>query len=189
MENKAKQVGGDHYGDEKEYGHWDWVHDVGLDYHLGNASKYVCRYPRKNGLEDLLKAESYVAKKRELKGGLSIMAGALTTGGTIATIIAKTAALAKSQKLSHDQFTFCLAAAIGDNTLMVSSLSLMIAAEKEKKDGGNESDCTATGSKYGDGLRDGPGSVHGGEEGGAEENHRYTTCSSCGRPRRLYRQC
>jgi hypothetical protein len=54
------QEGGDHY--QAEYQHWDWVGDVGLGYLAGCATKYVSRWWKKNGLQDLLKARTYVEK-------------------------------------------------------------------------------------------------------------------------------
>jgi hypothetical protein len=54
------QEGGEHY--QAEYQHWDWAIDVGLGYLEGCATKYVSRWWKKNGLQDLLKAKTYVQK-------------------------------------------------------------------------------------------------------------------------------
>lgn len=54
------QEGGDHY--QAEYQHWDWVTDIGMGYLPGNATKYVARWRKKNGEQDLLKAITYVDK-------------------------------------------------------------------------------------------------------------------------------
>jgi Protein of unknwon function (DUF3310) len=54
------QVGGTHYG--TGYGHWDLVADMDLDYFIGNATKYLCRFHKKNGIQDLEKALSYLVK-------------------------------------------------------------------------------------------------------------------------------
>jgi hypothetical protein len=54
------QVGGTHY--QSEYQHWDWVEDMGMGYLEGNATKYVSRWRKKNGIEDLKKALTYVEK-------------------------------------------------------------------------------------------------------------------------------
>lgn len=59
-----RQVGGDHY--KAEYQHWDFVHDLDLDYWQACASKYVTRARKKNGLEDLQKAPHYLQKRSEL---------------------------------------------------------------------------------------------------------------------------
>ena len=56
----TKQVGGTHY--EQEYQHWDWVHDTYQGYLAGNCSKYVVRWRKKNGIEDLHKARTYLVK-------------------------------------------------------------------------------------------------------------------------------
>lgn len=54
------QEGGDHY--QAEYQHWDWVTDIGMGYLPGNATKYVARWRKKNGVADLKKAMTYVDK-------------------------------------------------------------------------------------------------------------------------------
>lgn len=54
------QEGGDHY--QAEYQHWDWVTDIGMGYLPGNATKYVARWRKKNGLADLKKAMTYIDK-------------------------------------------------------------------------------------------------------------------------------
>lgn len=60
------QVGGDHYAGE--YQHWDFVREVlGNNYLLGNATKYISRWRKKNGVEDLHKALHYIAKARETR--------------------------------------------------------------------------------------------------------------------------
>lgn len=57
------QVGGQHYSGT--YQHWDWAIDCRLGYLDGNASKYVARWRKKNGAEDLEKALHYIEKKQE----------------------------------------------------------------------------------------------------------------------------
>lgn len=54
------QEGGDHY--QSVYQHWDWVTDIGMGYLAGNATKYITRWRKKNGLQDLLKARTYLEK-------------------------------------------------------------------------------------------------------------------------------
>ncbi|MAD98732.1 MAG: hypothetical protein Unbinned200contig1000_44 [Prokaryotic dsDNA virus sp.] len=54
------QEGGDHY--QAEYQHWDWVIDCQLHYLVGNCTKYVSRWRKKHGIEDLNKAMSYLDK-------------------------------------------------------------------------------------------------------------------------------
>lgn len=55
-----RQVGGDHYS--SSYQHWDFVEDVGLGYLEAQATRYVARWRKKNGLEDLQKADHYLEK-------------------------------------------------------------------------------------------------------------------------------
>ena len=59
----SMQVGGSHY--KTEYQHWDWVPNVGLPYYLAQISRYVTRWRKKNGLEDVRKAIHYTQKQIE----------------------------------------------------------------------------------------------------------------------------
>ncbi len=61
-----KQVGGDHYRCV-DYQHWDFVCDARLHYLIGCATKYISRWRKKNGLEDLNKALHYI-EKADIKG-------------------------------------------------------------------------------------------------------------------------
>lgn len=54
------QEGGTHY--QAGYQHWDWVTDIGLHYLPATATKYLTRWRKKNGLQDLQKAMSYISK-------------------------------------------------------------------------------------------------------------------------------
>ena len=63
LKMKAQQIGGDHY--VADYQHWDWAMDVRLGYFESAASKYVFRWYKKNGVEDLDKARSYLLKAKE----------------------------------------------------------------------------------------------------------------------------
>lgn len=58
------QIGGDHYK-KKAYQHWDFVCDTGMHYILGCASKYVCRWKDKGGIDDLEKSRHYIQKAKE----------------------------------------------------------------------------------------------------------------------------
>lgn len=55
-----RQVGGGHYKTDME--HWDLVENAGLGYLEGCATKYVTRWRKKAGLQDLEKALHYVDK-------------------------------------------------------------------------------------------------------------------------------
>lgn len=59
------QVGGAHYK-AMEYEHWNFVVHAELDYFCGQITKYVSRYRRKNGLQDLQKARHFLVKLTEL---------------------------------------------------------------------------------------------------------------------------
>jgi hypothetical protein len=64
MTANKTQVGGSHYSGD--YQHWDFSVDVGmfgLDYAM---TKYVARWKKKNGLQDLMKAHHYAVKMKEL---------------------------------------------------------------------------------------------------------------------------
>ena len=59
----SHQVGGDHY--RSAYEPWDFTLDVfGGCFFLGNANKYITRWRKKNGLEDLQKAKHYLEKAK-----------------------------------------------------------------------------------------------------------------------------
>ena len=62
-----RQVGGSHYksadGGEE---HWDRVARLKLDYFQACTTKYIERWKKKNGLEDLKKAQHYLQKYIEL---------------------------------------------------------------------------------------------------------------------------
>lgn len=55
---------GDHYRAGIET--WDYILSQGLGYLEGNVIKYVTRYKRKNGIEDLRKAQHYLTKLIEV---------------------------------------------------------------------------------------------------------------------------
>jgi hypothetical protein len=61
MSANERQVGGEHY--QSQYQHWDFVQRA-LDgrYLEGAITKYVSRWRKKNGLQDLRKAEHYLQK-------------------------------------------------------------------------------------------------------------------------------
>lgn len=60
----SAQVGGDHY--QSEYQHWDFTADV-LEgrYMEGQITKYVSRWRKKNGRQDLMKATHFLTKLLE----------------------------------------------------------------------------------------------------------------------------
>ena len=59
------QIGGEHYR-QSAIQPWDFILSQRLGFLEGNIIKYVCRYQRKNGLEDLKKARHYLDKLIEI---------------------------------------------------------------------------------------------------------------------------
>jgi len=68
MDINDKQVGGKHY--KCNYQHWDLVCDLGLNYLEGCITKYVARWRKKNGIEDLHKAVHYLEKLISIEEGV-----------------------------------------------------------------------------------------------------------------------
>lgn len=64
MNEKANdhQVGGEHYMMGGDVQHWDFVTQNNLNYLEGCATKYVSRWKKKHGRQDLEKARHYVQK-------------------------------------------------------------------------------------------------------------------------------
>lgn len=58
------QVAGSHY--VSEYQHWDLVPDVGMGYFDGQITKYISRWRKKNGLQDVEKSLHFAVKYKEL---------------------------------------------------------------------------------------------------------------------------
>jgi len=67
MPANDKQVGGKHYVAKIQ--HWDIVAMHDLDYFQGQITKYVMRWKKKNGLQDLHKAQHFLEKYIELNTG------------------------------------------------------------------------------------------------------------------------
>lgn len=63
MEPNDYQIGGGHY--KNDYQHWDLVCDIDMHYLLGCATKYISRWRKKNGIQDLRKALHYLNKAEE----------------------------------------------------------------------------------------------------------------------------
>src|ERR1700693_834866 len=60
VDPNSMQVGGNHY--KSTFEHWDLVIAVSMGYMEGNATRYVARWRKKGGVEDLKKALHYVEK-------------------------------------------------------------------------------------------------------------------------------
>lgn len=59
MTNKLKQVGGKHY-QEMKIDVIDFCHINNIPFNEGSAIKYLCRWRKKNGVEDLKKARNFI---------------------------------------------------------------------------------------------------------------------------------
>lgn len=66
MSANERQIGGDHYREGGEFQHWDLVERFGLGYLEGCATKYISRWRKKGGLQDLEKSEHYLQKLIDL---------------------------------------------------------------------------------------------------------------------------
>lgn len=60
------QHGGDHYK-VQPIQPWDYIASNQIGYFEGNVIKYVSRWKKKNGLEDLRKAQHYLQKLIEVE--------------------------------------------------------------------------------------------------------------------------
>jgi hypothetical protein len=56
----SMQVGGTHY--ESQYQHWNLVIAIGMQYLEAQATRYIARWRKKGGMEDLKKALHYTNK-------------------------------------------------------------------------------------------------------------------------------
>lgn len=66
MSANERQVGGAHYQRGNAVQHWDFVEAHGIGYLEAAASKYLLRWPDKNGVQDVAKSFHYTEKLREL---------------------------------------------------------------------------------------------------------------------------
>ena len=64
MNANDKQVGGRHYNTPIQ--HWDYVVANDLDYFQAQITKYVTRWKKKNGIQDLEKAQHFLQKYLEV---------------------------------------------------------------------------------------------------------------------------
>lgn len=60
----TRQVGGDHYS--ATYQHWDYVTDIGMNYLHAQVIKYLMRWRKKNGMQDVEKALHFLEKSIEV---------------------------------------------------------------------------------------------------------------------------
>jgi methyl coenzyme M reductase subunit C-like uncharacterized protein (methanogenesis marker protein 7) len=68
MTANSRQVGGDHYKVGRGEEHWDRIWRIsGHGYFIGCITKYVERYKKKDGIQDLEKARHFLDKLIELE--------------------------------------------------------------------------------------------------------------------------
>jgi len=65
MSANKEQIAGSHY--QQAVQTWDFIHLNKIGYLAGNVIKYVVRYKKKNGVEDLRKARHYIDKLIEVE--------------------------------------------------------------------------------------------------------------------------
>jgi len=106
---EVKQVGGDHYN--AEYQHWDWSIDVGIGPIEYAATKYISRWRKKNGLQDVDKAISYMKKVRSAhRQGLYLNRSfALTSGNSSRSnmsVVQCTSKFLRANPMEHEEEMF-----------------------------------------------------------------------------------
>jgi hypothetical protein len=62
-----EQIGGNHY--HMPIQPIDFIYKNNLDFLQGNVIKYICRFRKKNGIEDLKKAKHYIELLAKLEYG------------------------------------------------------------------------------------------------------------------------
>ena len=67
MNANSKQVGGEHYRSRIQ--HWDYVLANDIPYMEAQIIKYVTRWRKKNGVDDLHKAQHFLEKLIEHEAG------------------------------------------------------------------------------------------------------------------------
>ena len=67
MEANDKQIGGSHYKGNIQP--WDYIVANNIGYLEGNIIKYISRWKKKGGCEDLYKAQHYLEKLIQLEMG------------------------------------------------------------------------------------------------------------------------
>lgn len=107
------QVGGDHY--RSDYQHWDLIIATGMAYLEGQATRYIARWRKKNGLEDLKKALHYINKLEE-SANLGLVASPLhATTEARAGIVKEVSRFAKANNLTELEKVLIMNLAIWHN--------------------------------------------------------------------------
>jgi hypothetical protein len=105
-----QQVGGTHY--KTDYEHWDLMlsQNRGIDYLIGQATKYVSRWRKKNGMQDLQKALHFVNKLIENRSDVSFSHFDFRDGGQFHfdTIARDVTRFAQCNGLTDQERDFCI---------------------------------------------------------------------------------
>ena len=67
MQANDTQIGGEHYKQDSKPQHWDLVVTYDWDYFEGQITKYLMRWRKKGGIQDLEKARHYLDKYIEVQ--------------------------------------------------------------------------------------------------------------------------
>lgn len=96
MSANDRQVGGTHYSTPGGLQHWDIVDIFKLDYFQGQITKYVMRWNKKNGVEDLKKAQHFLEKYIELNSPRQPTPEELAKAPTLDSYLAERGSYTKS---------------------------------------------------------------------------------------------
>lgn len=113
------QIGGAHY--KSEYQHWDLVLDTGMGYLEGCATKYVARWRKKGGIEDLQKALHYGVKLVETGKEKTIV-----SPGAKEFILTKVSEFCVINECDVDQLKIIRAFTLGENKIANDLLAVYI---------------------------------------------------------------
>ncbi len=120
-----QQIGGDHYKSPVQ--HWDIVAAFGIGYLEGNATKYVSRWRKKNGLQDLEKARHYIQKMFELAQTVNYRPSGIVPEPVVREFI-------EANGLTFTEGQICLHLFRWDSlSHLISAYNLIVEMEKEKK--------------------------------------------------------
>jgi len=124
MSANDTQVGGEHY--KAGYQHWDLIAEFNAGYFPGQITKYLSRWRKKNGLQDLRKAKHFLEKYIEV------------SKATVDALQSKALQLAKSAELTFAETTIIfgtVCAGVPNVTILegeLVALDKLIEAESER---------------------------------------------------------
>lgn len=151
MTTKASdyQIGGEHY--KSEYQHWDWCIDINLNYLESAATKYVTRWNKKNGVQDVEKAIHYLTKAREAhrEGRFDNQCWVVSPLPSVAKIcVEHTRSFCHANKLSLLEENFMLSVAgwqnEGDLVVVIGLAEQILGMAKEAAEARNSTTATPT---------------------------------------------